>query len=348
MMTLQSNQNDRVVSQMAATVRGRQRKEAKLLELRERRDAKIREKEFWNSEISILKDHLSRLGFSIEGPDYLEKQVELLCRMPQDLAEAIEDVDEDAMDADEPTSPVATDDVNMEAARARELALFEILKRSHHEASKKLKNQNIKNRELRRIEQQATLAAILIAQEADIKKLKTQQELEMQAFEETQKSSSKADEDNAASNERLYGMLPKFVADVMKTGAAVEPRPFECLAFLTADIVSFTNLSSKSSAKQVVSLLNRLYSQMDDVIDSFEDIYKLETIGDAYNVVAGLNTQETGQPKDFAVNMVECAQRFVEIVKNLDMSDQIQNSIQMRIGVHVGPAVGGVANPAMP
>ncbi|KAI8832426.1 nucleotide cyclase [Chytriomyces cf. hyalinus JEL632] len=348
MMTLQSNQNDRVVSQMAATVRGRQRKEAKLLELRERRDAKIREKEFWNSEISILKDHLSRLGFSIEGPDYLEKQVELLCRMPQDLAEEIEDIDEDAMEADEPTSPVATDDVNIEAARARELALFEILKRSHYEASKKLKNLNIKNRELRRIEQQTALAAILIAQEVDIKKLKTQQELEMQAFEETQKSSSKADEDNAASNERLYGMLPKFVADVMKTGAAVEPRPFECLAFLTADIVSFTNLSSKSSAKQVVSLLNRLYSQMDDVIDSFEDIYKLETIGDAYNVVAGLNTQETGQPKDFAVNMVECAQRFVEIVKNLDMSDQIQNSIQMRIGVHVGPAVGGVANPAMP
>ncbi|KAJ3408507.1 hypothetical protein HDU80_005461 [Chytriomyces hyalinus] len=348
MLTLQSNQNDRVVSQMAATVRGRQRKEAKLLELRERREAKIREKEFWNSEIAILKAHLSRTGCATDGPEYMEKQAELLSRMPQDLDDCIEEVDEDSMEGDEPTSPVATDDINIAAARARELALFEILKRSHHEASKKLKSQNIKSREMRRIEQQTALAAILVAQEADIKRLKSQQELEMQAFEETQKSSSKADEDNAASNERLYGMLPKFVADVMKTGGAVEPRPFECLAFLTADIVSFTNLSSKSSAKQVVSLLNRLYSQMDDVIDSFEDIYKLETIGDAYNVVAGLNTQETGQPKDFALNMVECAQRFVEIVKNLDMSDQIQDSIQMRIGVHVGPAVGGVANPAMP
>ncbi|KAI8831007.1 nucleotide cyclase [Chytriomyces cf. hyalinus JEL632] len=348
MLTLQSNQTDRVVSQMAATVRGRQRKEAKLLELRERREAKIREKEFWNSEIAILKAHLSRTGCATDGPEYMEKQVELLCRMPQDLDECIDEVDEDAMEGDEPTSPVATDDINIAAARAREFALFEILKRSHHEASKKLKSQNIKSREVRRIEQQTALAAILVAQEADIRRLKSQQELEMQAFEETQKSSSKADEDNAASNERLYGMLPKFVADVMKTGGAVEPRPFECLAFLTADIVSFTNLSSKSSAKQVVSLLNRLYSQMDDVIDSFEDIYKLETIGDAYNVVAGLNTQETGQPKDFALNMVECAQRFVEIVKNLDMSDQIQDSIQMRIGVHVGPAVGGVANPAMP
>ncbi|KAJ3232236.1 hypothetical protein HDU81_003112 [Chytriomyces hyalinus] len=348
MLTLQSNQNDRVVSQMAASVRERQRKEAKLLELRERREAKIREKEFWNSEIAILKEHLSRIGCPTDGPEYMEKQAELLCRMPQDLDDCIDEVDEDSMEEDEPTSPVTTDDINIEAARARELALFEILKRSHHEASKKLKSQNIKNREVRRVEQQAALTAILAAQEADIRRLKSQQALEMQAFEETQKSSSKADEDNAASNERLYGMLPKFVADVMKTGAAVEPRPFECLAFLTADIVSFTNLSSKSSAKQVVSLLNRLYSQMDDVIDSFEDIYKLETIGDAYNVVAGLNTQETGQPKDFAINMVECAQRFIEIVKNLDMSDQIQDSIQMRIGVHVGPAVGGVANPAMP
>ncbi|KAI8607046.1 nucleotide cyclase [Chytriomyces sp. MP71] len=134
----------------------------------------------------------------------------------------------------------------------------------------------------------------------------------------------------------------------MKTGAPVEPRHFKGLAFLTADIVSFTNLSSKSSAKQVVSLLNRLYSQMDDVIDSFDDLYKLETIGDAYNVVAGLNTQDTASLKEMAIAMIDCAQNFMEIVTNLDMSDQVQNRIQMRIGIHVGPAVGGVANPAMP
>ncbi|KAJ3072754.1 hypothetical protein HDU99_002103 [Rhizoclosmatium hyalinum] len=347
LMSLQSSQNERNVSQLAASVRERQRKEAKVLAHKEQREAKRREKEFWTKEIGYLKAHMARLGLPTEGPVYDAKEAELLNRIPSDLFEPLDETDLEHTE-DESTAPVVVDDINVEAARAREMALFETLKKAHKAAVKKLKHQNAKARDARRVEQQKVLASILTAQEADIKKLKAQQEIEMQQFEETQKSSSKADEDNAASNERLYGMLPKFVADVMKTGAAVEPRPFKCLAFLTADIVSFTNLSSKSSAKQVVSLLNRLYSQMDEVIDSFEDLYKLETIGDAYNVVAGLNTQETSTPKDFAVSMIECAQRFMEIVRNLDMSDQITDHIQMRIGVHVGPAVGGVANPAMP
>ncbi|KAJ3072800.1 hypothetical protein HDU98_002879 [Podochytrium sp. JEL0797] len=349
LLALQSNQNERAVNQLATTIRANQRREAKILQHKEAREAKRREKEFWTKEISVLKAHMTRLGYAAEGVEYQAKQDELLSRIPKDLHEPIDESDlEHSIEDQDATSPVVVDDINVEAARARELALFETLKKSHKQATKKLKHLNAKAREVRRAEQQKILASILTAQDADIKQLKAQQEIEMQQFEETQKSASRADDDNAASNERLYGMLPKFVADVMKTGAAVEPRPFKCLAFLTADIVSFTNLSSKSSAKQVVSLLNRLYSQMDEVIDSFEDLYKLETIGDAYNVVAGLNTQETSTPKDFAVSMIECAQRFMEIVRNLDMSDQIQGSIQMRIGVHVGPAVGGVANPAMP
>ncbi|KAJ3019956.1 UNVERIFIED_CONTAM: hypothetical protein HDU68_010419 [Siphonaria sp. JEL0065] len=349
LLSLQSSQNERTVSQLAASVRERQRKEAKVLAHRETREAKRREKEFWTKEIAILKAHLTRLGHPTEGPQYVAKEEELLNRIPKDLDAPIDESDLDLLgEDDDSTSPVVADDINVEAARAREMALFETLKKAHKQAVKKLKLQNTRARDARRVEQQKILASILVAQDSDIRKLKAQQELEMQQFEETQKSASKADEDNAASNERLYGMLPKFVADVMKTGAAVEPRPFKCLAFLTADIVSFTNLSSKSSAKQVVSLLNRLYSQMDEVIDSFEDLYKLETIGDAYNVVAGLNTQDISTPKDFAVSMIECAQRFMEIVRNLDMSDQITDHIQMRIGVHVGPAVGGVANPAMP
>ncbi|KAJ3193204.1 hypothetical protein HDU82_002894, partial [Entophlyctis luteolus] len=348
LMALQSSQNERNVNQLAASVRERQRKEAKLLAFKEQREAKRREKEFWLKEIDILKAHLVRVDHPTEGPVFDAKVEELLSRMPKDLHAPIDDAVPESAEEEDGTAPVVVDDINVEAARAREMALFETLKKAHKQAVKKLKQQHAKARELRRAEQQKNLAAILVAQETDIKKLKYQQEIEMQQFEETQKSASKADEDNAASNERLYGMLPKFVADVMKTGAAVEPRPFKCLAFLTADIVSFTNLSSKSSAKQVVALLNRLYSQMDEVIDSFEDLYKLETIGDAYNVVAGLNTQETSTPKDFAVAMIECAQRFMDIVRNLDMSDQITDHIQMRIGVHVGPAVGGVANPAMP
>ncbi|KAJ3404398.1 hypothetical protein HDU80_002899 [Chytriomyces hyalinus] len=336
-MSLLATQTARIVTKEAAIVRERQRRDARILLYQESRDAKRREKEFWTREIELFKLHLAGANLPTEGPEFVEKRDHIMPRFPKDFHEEIEqggvgsngeyegETENDVM------ANFADDDINVEAVRARELALFETLKKAHKLAVKKLQKVNEKAREVRRAEQKKLLAAILQAQE-----------------NETQKSSTKADEDNAASNERLYGMLPKFVADIMKTGAAVEPRHFKFLAFLTADIVSFTNLSSKSSAKQVVSLLNRLYSQMDDVIDSFEDLYKLETIGDAYNVVAGLNTQDTMTPTDQAVSMIECAQRFMDIVKKLDMSDQVQDRIQIRIGVHVGPAVGGVANPAMP
>jgi class 3 adenylate cyclase len=46
--------------------------------------------------------------------------------------------------------------------------------------------------------------------------------------------------------------------------------------------------------------------------------------------------------------MISCALDMMKIVRELDMSDQAQESIMIRIGIHSGHAVGGVPNPAMP
>lgn len=44
--------------------------------------------------------------------------------------------------------------------------------------------------------------------------------------------------------------------------------------------MGFTTLASNSTAFEVVTLLNELYSTFDEVLDQF-DVYKVETIGDA-------------------------------------------------------------------
>ncbi|KAI9217432.1 adenylate and guanylate cyclase catalytic domain-containing protein, partial [Blastocladiella britannica] len=49
-----------------------------------------------------------------------------------------------------------------------------------------------------------------------------------------------------------------------------------------------------------------------------------------------------------AAEITECAFRFLKAVEDLDMSDQVQDSIQIRVGVHSGAAIGGVAGIVMP
>ncbi|KPJ10473.1 Atrial natriuretic peptide receptor 1 [Papilio machaon] len=146
------------------------------------------------------------------------------------------------------------------------------------------------------------------------------------------------------SEELLYQVLPRPVAQQLMAGEVVQPESFECVTVYFSDIVGFTELCAASTPMQVVDLLNDLYSTFDRII-GYYDVYKVETIGDAYMVVSGL-PKRNGDMHAREICLMALA--VVEAVRTFAVRHRPSHRLEVRVGVHSGPVCAGVVGVKMP
>ena len=139
----------------------------------------------------------------------------------------------------------------------------------------------------------------------------------------------------------------KSLVETLKTGGSVPAKSYESLTFLTADICGLSSLMSRVSPGEVMSLMNIVFTALDEALDGFEDVNKIETISDAWCLVSGVGA-DGKSGKATAANMVALGQTLLKVARELDLTGQVQDSVHIRIGVHSGPAVGGIVNPTLP
>uniref|UniRef100_A0A8C8CH31 Guanylate cyclase n=1 Tax=Oncorhynchus tshawytscha TaxID=74940 RepID=A0A8C8CH31_ONCTS len=152
----------------------------------------------------------------------------------------------------------------------------------------------------------------------------------------------KAERDRA---DRLnFLLLPAPVVRSLKETGSVEPELFDEVTVYFSDIVGFTTLCHYSTPMEVVDMLNDIYKNFDRILDH-HDVYKVETIGDAYMVASGLPRRNGNR---HAVDIAHMALDILAFVGTFQLQHLPGIPLWIRIGVHSGPCAAGVVGNKMP
>ncbi|XP_061638384.1 guanylate cyclase soluble subunit alpha-2 isoform X1 [Phyllopteryx taeniolatus] len=139
----------------------------------------------------------------------------------------------------------------------------------------------------------------------------------------------------------LYSIFPGDVAQKLWQGQPVPARKFDDVTMLFSDIVGFTAVCAQCTPMQVISMLNELYTRFDYQCGIL-DVYKIETIGDAYCVAGGLHKKVDSHAKPIA----HMALKMMELSEEVLTPDG--KPIKLRIGIHTGSVLAGVVGVKMP
>ncbi|XP_033632525.1 receptor-type guanylate cyclase daf-11-like [Asterias rubens] len=142
----------------------------------------------------------------------------------------------------------------------------------------------------------------------------------------------------------LYQMLPKTVAEQLKQTGNVPAETYDAVTVFFSDVVNFTVVSAISTPIQVIVMLNTLYQCLDGIIDRY-DVYKVETIGDAYMVVSGV-PQRNGNKH--APEMARLSLAICSGVSTVQIPHLLGSIFKLRIGIHTGPCAAGVVGSTRP
>jgi len=136
------------------------------------------------------------------------------------------------------------------------------------------------------------------------------------------------------SDDLLHNILPDEIATRLKEGAGLIADHFDEVTVLFADVVDFTPMSTEMTPKELVGLLNEVFSDIDGLVDELR-LEKIKTVGDEYMVAAGVPVPRS----DHAHVIADLALRIQDHVADREFGGY---PIAFRIGINSGPVVAGV------
>ncbi|KAL3943440.1 MAG: hypothetical protein SGBAC_002488 [Bacillariaceae sp.] len=167
----------------------------------------------------------------------------------------------------------------------------------------------------------------------------------LRGTETAQEIDSKWQQHMSRTDNILFSVFPRHIAEALVAGKKVEPENHDLVTIFFSDIVGFTDISSTLDALKISDMLDRLYHSF-DALSSYHDVFKVETIGDAYMAVTNLAKKQTDHCKriaEFSIDAIRVAQKTL-----IDKDDPSRGYVNIRVGFHSGPVVSNVVGSINP
>ena len=137
------------------------------------------------------------------------------------------------------------------------------------------------------------------------------------------------------SNRLLLNVLPKEIVPILIENDTTVADHFESVSVLFADVVGFTSLSARLPPREMVDLLNEVFSFFDTLADKY-GLEKIRTIGDNYMIASGVPVPRA----DHAHALAGMALEMISHVGRHRGPHDVK--LQFRLGMNSGSAVAGV------
>lgn len=155
--------------------------------------------------------------------------------------------------------------------------------------------------------------------------------------------------ENLKQRRLLHSVLPKQVAAEMVSRIAEDGtfqskdgefnylvvKRHDACSILFADIVGFTELSSKCTAEELIITLNELFANFDK-LGTKNKCQRIKILGDCYYCIAGLDDN-----KEHAQYAVEMGRDMIKHIAKVRKRTGVK-TLDMRVGIHTGSILAGV------
>lgn len=166
--------------------------------------------------------------------------------------------------------------------------------------------------------------------------VKQKKELEEQA---STIAKQKSIVENAKEEIESFSLVPSYVFDEIRDRGHYEPRQYEKVSVLFADLEDFTNVSQGMGSDKLVEELNVTFNKFDEISEK-HNLIKIKTIGDSYMAAGGIPEKNHSNPVDAVLAALEMT-RFIDD-KRSEKESKGEPYWKVRIGINTGYVTAGV------